>query len=208
MDKEDVAHIYNGTLLNQKKNDIGLFEETWVDLESVIESKVNQKEKNTLYQYIYMESRKMAQMSLFCGCSVAKSYPILFNSVNCSLPDSFVLLYLSEFAQTHIYWVSDAILPSSVALFSSFPHSFPASGSFPMSQLFASGGQSIGASTSVLPMNNYGWFILGLTSLISLLSKELSGVFSSTTIPKHQFFGAQSSLSSNSYSRPRLLKKP
>ena len=46
MDKEDVAHIYNGTLLNQKKNDIGLFEETWVDLESVIESKVNQKEKN------------------------------------------------------------------------------------------------------------------------------------------------------------------
>ena len=65
MDKEDVAHIYNGTLLNQKKNDIGLFEETWVDLESVIESKVNQKEKNTLYQYIYMESRKWHRWAYF-----------------------------------------------------------------------------------------------------------------------------------------------
>jgi len=103
MDKEGVAHIYNGTLLNQKKNDIGLFVEMWMDPESVIQSEVNQKEKNTLYQYIYMESRKMAQMNLFCGCSVAKSYPILFNSINCSLPDSFVLHYLSEFAQTRIY---------------------------------------------------------------------------------------------------------
>ena len=179
-----------------------------MDPESVIQSEVNQKEKNTLYQYIYMESRKMAQMNLFCGCSVAKSYPILFNSINCSLPDSFVLHYLSEFAQTRIYWASDAILPSSVALFSPCPHSFPVSGSFPMSRLFASGGQSIGASTSILPMNNHGWFILGLTSLISLLSKEVSWVFSSTTIPKQQLFGAQPSLSSNSYSRPRLLKKP
>ena len=68
--------------------------------------------------------------------------------------------------------------------------SFPASGSFPMSQLFTSTGQSIGvsASASVLPMNIQGWFLLRLTGLISLLSKGLSRVFSSTTVQRHQFF--------------------
>ena len=81
-------------------------------------------------------------------------------------------------------------ISSSVAHFSSCPQSFPASGFFPMSQLFASGGQSIGASAlaSVLPMNIQGWFPLGLTGLIPLLSKGLSRVFFSTTIWKHQFF--------------------
>ena len=89
----------------------------------------------------------------------------------------------------------------SVTLFSSCAQSFPESGSFPMSQLFASGSQSIGASASisVLLMNIQGWFPLGLTGLISLLSKGFSGVFSSTTIWKHQFFGAQPSLWSNSH---------
>ena len=73
------------------------------------------------------------------------------------------------------------------------PSVFPASESFPMSQLFTSGGQSIGASASasVLPVNIQGWFPLGLTGLISLLSKGLSKVFSSTTIWKHQFFSSQ-----------------
>ena len=86
-------------------------------------------------------------------------------------------------------------LSSSVDPFSC-PQSFPASGSFPMSQFFSSGGQSIGASvsTSVLPMHIQGWFPLGLTGLMSLQSKGLSRVFSSTTVWKHQFFGAQSSL--------------
>ena len=72
----------------------------------------------------------------------------------------------------------------------SCPQSFPASGSFPMRWLFASGGQSIGASASasVLPINSQGWFPLGLTGWISLLSKGLSRVFSSTTVWKHQFF--------------------
>ena len=85
---------------------------------------------------------------------------------------------------------------SSVTSFSSCPQSFPASGSFPMSWLFASGGQSIGASASasVLAMNIQGWFHLGLTSLISLQSKGLSRVFSSTAVWKHQFFGTQLSL--------------
>ena len=92
-------------------------------------------------------------------------------------------------------------ISSSVTSFSSCPQSFPASGSLSMSQFFASGGQSTGASTlaSVLPMNIQGWFPLGLTGLISLQSKGLSRVSSNTTVQKHQFFGAQPSLWSNSH---------
>ena len=87
-------------------------------------------------------------------------------------------------------------ISSSVVPFSSCPQSLPASGSFQMSQLFASGGQSIGvsASASVLPMNIQDWFPLGLTVLISLQSQGLSRVFSNTTVQKHQFFGTQFSL--------------
>ena len=92
-------------------------------------------------------------------------------------------------------------ISSSVACFSSYPQSLPASGSFPMSQLFASGGQSTGASatTSVLPVNIQSSFPLGLAGLISLWSKGLLRVFSSTTVQKHQFFGTQPSLWSNSH---------
>ena len=88
--------------------------------------------------------------------------------------------------------------------------SFPASGSFPMSQFFVSGGQNIGASTSaqVLPMNIQDWFLSGLTGLISLQSKGLSRVFSSTPVQKHQFFSTQLSLWSNSYIHTWLLEKP
>ena len=84
-------------------------------------------------------------------------------------------------------------ISSSVIPFSSCPQSFPASGSFQMSQLFTSGGQSIGvsASASVLPMNIQDWFPLGWTGWISLLSKGPSRVFSNTTVQKHQFFGTQ-----------------
>ena len=87
-------------------------------------------------------------------------------------------------------------ISSSAVPFSSCLQSFPASGSFPMSQFFESGDQSIGvsASASVLPMNIQGWFPLGLTALISLLSKGLSRVFSNTTVQKHQFFCTQLSL--------------
>ena len=88
----------------------------------------------------------------------------------------------------------------SVALFSFCLLSFPASGSFPMSQVFSSGSQSTvaSASTSVLPVNTQDWFPLGLTGFISWLSKGLSRVFSSTTVWKHQLFGTQPSLRSNS----------
>ena len=88
---------------------------------------------------------------------------------------------------------------SSVVPFSSCPQSFPASESFPISQFFSSGGQSIAASASVLPMNIQGCFPLGLTGLISTLYKGPSRIFFSTTIQKHQFFGVQPSLWSNSY---------
>ena len=87
-------------------------------------------------------------------------------------------------------------ISSSVISFSSCLQSFPASGSFQMSQLFASGGQSIGVSAlaSVLPINIQGWFPLGWTGWISLQSKGLSRVFSNTTVQNHQFFSAQLSL--------------
>ena len=92
-------------------------------------------------------------------------------------------------------WCHPTIL-SPVTPFSSCPQSFPAPGSFPISQLFASGVQSIrdSASASVLLVNIQGWFPLGWTGLISLLSKELSRVFSSTVVLKHQLFGIQPSL--------------
>ena len=104
---------------------------------------------------------------------------------------------LPESIQTHVHRVGDAIQPSHpVVPFSSCPQSFPASGSFQMSQLFASGGQSIGvsASTSVLPTNTQDWSPLGWTGWISLQSEGLSRVFSNTTVQKHQFFGVQLSL--------------
>ena len=99
---------------------------------------------------------------------------------------------------------------SSVVPFSSCLQSFPASGSFQMSQIFASGGQSIGvsASTSVFTMNTQDWSPLGETSWISLQSKGLSRVFSNTTVQKHQFFGDQLSSQSNSHIHTWPLEKP
>ena len=100
-------------------------------------------------------------------------------------------------------------ISSSVVPFSYRLQSFWASGSFPVSQFFTSGGQSIvaSASASVLPMNFQGWFPLGWTGWISLQSKGLSRVFSNTTIQKHKFFGAQPSLESNSHICTWLLEK-
>ena len=142
-------------------------------------------------------------------CSVANSCPTLCDPMDCNMPGSSVLHYLPEFAQIHVLelmMLSDHLIlchPLSFCL-----QSFPASGSFSMYQLFTSGGQSIGASSSVLPMNIQDWYSLGLTSLISLLSKGLSRVFSSTIVQKHQFFGAQLSSQSNSHIHTWLLGKP
>ena len=100
-------------------------------------------------------------------------------------------------------------ISSSVIPFSSCPQSLPASGSFPMSQFFASGGQSIrvSASISVLPMNTQDWSPLGWTDWISLKSKGLSRGFSNNTAQKHQFFGSQLSSQSNSHIHPWPLEK-
>ena len=106
-------------------------------------------------------------------------------------------------------WCHPAI-SSSVVSFSSHPQSLPASGSFPMSQLFAWGGQSIGvsASASVIPMNTQDWSLLGWPGWISVQSKGLSRVFSNTTLQKHQFFSAQLSSQSNSHIHTWPLEKP
>ena len=148
----------------------------------------------------------------YCCCSITKLCLTLCDPMDCSTPGFPVFHYLLEFSQTHVHWVSGAYptISSSVTLSSSCPQSFPASGSFTMSHLFISGSQTIGtsASASGLPMNIQGWFPLGLIGLISLLSKRLSKVFSGTTVQKHQFFGAQPSLWSNSHIHTWLLEKP
>ena len=131
-------------------------------------------------------------------CSVAKLCPAICDCMDCSSQVFPVLHCLLEFAQIHVHWVSPCYLTisSSAALFSFCHQSFPASKSFPMSWLFVSGGQSIGDSALaiVLPMNIQSWSPLGFIGLISLQSKGLSRVFSSTTIWEHQFFDAQPSL--------------
>ena len=107
-------------------------------------------------------------------------------------------------------WWCHSGISSSVIPFSSCPQSLPASESFPMSQLFTWGGQSIGvsASTSVLPMNTQDRSPLGWTGWISLQSKGLSRVFSNSRVQKHQFFGAQPSSQSNSHIHTWPQEKP
>ena len=127
--------------------------------------------------------------------SVTQSCPTLCDPMNCSMLGLPVHHQLEEFTQIHAHWVGDAIQPSHPlsSLSSSCLQSFPASESFPMTQFFTSGGQSIGvsASASVLPMNTQDWSPLGWTGWISLQSTGLSRVFSNTTVQKHQFFSPQ-----------------
>ena len=130
----------------------------------------------------------------FHCCSVTKWCPTLWlhglqhTRLPCPIPGAYS-------NSCRVSWWCHPTISSSVIAFSHL-QSFPASGSFPMSQFFTSGGHSIGvsASASVLPMNIQDWFPLGLTGWISLPSKALSRVFSNITVQKHQFFGAQLSL--------------
>ena len=145
-----------------------------------------------------------------CCCSVAQSCPTLCHGLQhtrppCPSPTPGVYSNSSPLSR----WCHPAT-SSSVILFSSCPQSFPASGCFQMSQLFASGSQSIGvsASTSVLPTNIQDWFPLGWTGWISLQSKGLSRIFSNTTVQKHQFFSAQLSSQSHSHIHTWPLEKP
>ena len=143
------------------------------------------------------------------SCSVTKSCLTLWPHglqharFPCASPSSGICSNSCSLSQ----WCHPTIL-SSVVPFSSCLQSFPASGCVPMSWLFASDGQSVGASASVLPINIQCWFPLGLIGLISLLSKGLSRFFSNTTVQKRQFFGTQPSLWSNSQIHTWLLEKP
>ena len=145
----------------------------------------------------------------FTCCSITKSCPTLCNPMGFSMPGFPVYHQLLELTQTHVHWVSDAIQPSH-PLLSPSPPAFNLSqhqGLISMSQLFASGSQSTEASASVLPKTIQDWFPLGWTGWIALHSMGLSRVFSNTTAQKHQFFGTQPSLWSNSYIHTWLLEK-
>ena len=124
-----------------------------------------------------------------------------------STPGLPVHCQLPEFTQTHEHWVGDAIQPSHPLLSPSPAFNLS---QHQMSQLFSSGGQSIGvsASVSVLPVNTQDWSPLGWTGWISFQSKGLSRVFSNTTVQKHQFFSAQLSSQSNSHIHTWPLEKP
>ena len=146
---------------------------------------------------------------LSCCCSVTKSCPTLqpqwlqHNRFPC--PSQSPRVYSNSCPLSQ--WCHPTIL-SSVAPFSSCPQFCPATWFFPMSPLFTSGGQNIGASALVIPMNIQGWFPSRLTGLISLLFKRLSRVFSNTTAWKYQFFGPQPLLQSNSHIYAWMLEKP
>ena len=163
--------------------------------------KINQHTNTQIQRLHNLFCNLRLLLSMICCCLVTQSCPLLCNPMDCSTPGFPVLHHLPEFPQTQVHWVNDAnpTISSSLAPFSSCPQSFPPPESFPVSQLLASGGQSRGASPSHLPMNSQGWSPLGWTGWISLQSKGLSRVFSNTTVQKHQFFGAQPSLWSNSH---------
>ena len=143
--------------------------------------------------------------------SVAQSCPTLCDPMNHSMPGLPVHHHLPEFTQTHVHWVRDAIQPSHLLSSPSppAPKSLTASESFPMSQLFAWGGQSNGVSAlaSFLPKNTQGWSSEWI-GWISLQSKGFSRVSSITTDQKHQFFSAQPSSQSNSHIHTWPLEKP
>ena len=139
--------------------------------------------------YIYID---------YCGFSVAQSGPTLFATPWTMTHQAFLSFTISQslLKLMSIESVMPSTISSSVVPFSSHLQSFPASGSFAMSQFITSDGQDIGvsASASVLAMNIQDWFPIGLTGWISLQSKGLSNVFSNTTVQKHQFFGVHLSL--------------
>ena len=140
---------------------------------------------------------------------VTQSCPTLCDPMNCTTPGLPVHHQLPEFTQTHVRRVGDGILPSHPRSSPSPPALNPSQHqSFPMSQHFAWGGQSIRVSAlaSVLPMNTQDWSLLEWTG--SLQFKGLSRVFSNTTVQKHQFFGTQPSSQSNSYIHTWPQEKP
>ena len=147
--------------------------------------------------------------------SIIQSCPTLCDSINCSTPGFLVHHQLLELAKTHVHGVSNTIQPahpplsSVVQLILLLPSIFPSIRVFSKESVLHIRWQSTeaSASASALPVNIQNWFVLGLTGLTSCQSKWLSGVFSNTTVQKHQFFGTQLSLWSNSHIHTWLLKK-
>ena len=206
------------TVLEWRGRNLGNRNSTWVGTigstclltgEVAMGSKVN---KGQGQRQIHPDNYDHCQWSanLFIFCSVTQLCPTLCNPMDCSMPGFLVPYHLLEFTQAHVHWVRNAIQPSHPVVPSSCLQSFPASGSFPMSQFFTSGGQStrVSAFASVLPVNIQDWFPLGWTGWISLQSKGLSRVFSHTTVQKHQFFVVQSPLWSSSHIHTWLVEKP
>ena len=152
-----------------------------------------QREDSVTITHVVFNPEQATEFVSYC-CSVTQSYLTLWPHglqharLSCPSPTPKVCLNSCPLSRWCHPTISSSVIP-----FPSCLQSFPASGSFPMSQLFISGGQSTeaSASASVPPMNIQDWFPLGLTYLISLQSKGLSRVFSNTTVQKHQFFGAQ-----------------
>ena len=143
--------------------------------------------------------------------SVSQSCPTLCNPINLSIPGLPVHHHVTEFTQTHVHQVGDAIQPSHPLSSPLPPAPNPSQcQSFPMSQLFAWGGQSTGVSAlaSFLPKNTHGWSPSEWTGWISLQPKGLSRVFSNSTVQKHQFFGTQLSSQSNSHIHTWPQEKP
>ena len=150
------------------------------------------------YSYRFLQSLPLSSHLCCCSVTCLTLLPHGLQHTRLPCPSSSPGVCLNS---CPLSWWCHPTISSSVVPFSSCLKSFPASGSIPISQHFASGDQSIGASgsTSVLPISIQGWFCSGLTGWISLLSKGLSRVLSNTTVWKHQFFGAQPSLWSNSH---------
>ena len=161
----------------------------------IIYSRFNMENCLSLYWFFSFPSTHYFPLVAVVQCSARYvflwSHGLQHARLPCPSPSPGVCTNSSPLSQ----WCHP-INSSSVIPLSSCPQSFPASGSFSVSQLFSSGGQNIGvsASTSVLPMNTQDWSPLGWTGWISSQSKGLSRVFSNTTVQKHQFFGAQLSL--------------
>ena len=168
----------------------------------------NKEKLNSNFRYLWMWS--YVDVGSLLLLFSPQLYLILCNPIDYSMP-GFPSASPRVCSNSHplTQW-SHATIYSSVTPFSSCSQPFPVSRSSPMSQLFTTGGQSTGAlaSASVLPMNIQGGFPLGLTGLISLLSKGLSRVFTSTTVQSHQFFRALPFLLSSSHICIWLLEKP
>ena len=181
MDKEVVVYLHNGILLSHKRNTFKSVLMRWMNLEPITQSEVSQKEKDKYHI-------RSDQIS----CSVVSDFLPPHESQHTRPPCPSPTPRVHSDSRPSSQWCHLAISPS-VIPFSSYPQSLPASESFPMSQLFAWGGQSTGVSAlaSFLPKNSQDWSPLEWTGWISLQPKGLSRVSSNTTVQKHQFFGTQ-----------------